>query len=130
MVASLHAESQQLTPLATQSASGGSSSDQPLVPLQGSADVVQGVLAHGAAAITHYSKMPKGTPQGLFSLMQVPDRQALHMAAIDLISRRFRERMAGSVVANPVDRDRVDELETVTSSFVQSALGEDPEVWL
>ena len=126
----MQVESQQLVPLANQPAAGGSSSDQPLVPLQGSADVVQGVLAQGDAAITHYSKMPKGTHQGLFALMQVPDRQALHMAAIDLISRRFRERMAGSVVANPVDRDRVDELETVTSVFIQSALGEDPEVWL
>ena len=65
--------------------------------------------------------------------MEVPDRQALHMAAIDLISRRFRERMAGSIAAMPVDRDRMHELvppdsfEAVTAAFIQTALGEDTQ---
>ena len=41
MIAELQAESRSQMPLAIQSSSAGSSTDQPLVPLQGSADVVQ-----------------------------------------------------------------------------------------
>ena len=132
MVASMQAESQTLV-LAKPSATGCTSSDQPLVPLQGTAELAQSMLAQGPLAISCYVAQPQVPPAGLFSLMNVPDRQALHMAAIDLISKRFRERMAGSIAAMPVDRDRLqelvppDSLEAATAAFVKTALGEDTQ---
>ena len=99
-------------------------------------NVVGMVQAHGRAAVTYYADVTQGAPMepktGIFGILRVSDQQMLHIAALDLISRRFRERMAGSVTAVPANRDRIDEmvpqsvLDDAAESFVQAALGEGP----
>ena len=115
------AQSSQLA-LATQP-SAASSSDQPLVPSQGSVDVAQGMFMGGGGAITFYSgqTIPEA---GLFTMMPLADQQALHMTAIDLISRRFRERMAGCCVR---ESPQIPDLDDAAADFVQAALDIDPE---
>ena len=43
--------------------------------------------------------------------MGLADRQMLNLAAMDALTRRYRERMAGALVANPVDAERLAEIQ-------------------
>ena len=73
-----------------------------------------------AAQSLVYSSRPI-PPSGLFTMMPLADQQTLHMTAIDLISKRFRERMAVCCVAQTPD------LDVAAADFVQAALDIDPE---
>ena len=56
---------------------------------------------------------PPAEPGGSWSLlsMGLADRQRLNFAAIDTLTRRFRERMAGALVTRPVEAERLAEIQ-------------------
>ena len=70
---------------------------------------------------------PPADPSQAWSLlgMGFGDRQMLNLTAMDALTRRFRERMAGALVARPVDTERLAEVQPEPQIPVAEAVGGD-----
>ena len=89
---------------------------------------------------TFYREMAHGAANTILQCMQASDRQALHLTALDMISSQFRERMCGSITANPISSEVLEEavgepfpaasstamLDDAVESFAQTALDQEP----
>ena len=126
MIEEMYEDTAELALVAAPAASSGTAPIHPQLPLQGASETVQTVM-HAVAQnhmFSYYSNMQiavlagnlKGPPAdpgsswGLLS-MGLADRQRLNFVAMDMLTRRFRERMAGALVTRPVEADRLAEIQ-------------------
>ena len=126
MIEDMYADTSELALVAAPAASSGAAPVHPQLPLQGASETVQTVMQAVAQQhmFSYYANMQMqvssgilqgppadpGSSWGLLS-MGLADRQRLNFVAMDMLTRRFRERMAGALVTRPVEADRLAEIQ-------------------
>ena len=131
MIEDMHnADEPQLAVVAAPSSSSGgpdAPAAQPVLPLQGTSDVVQDVM-HAATIhqqqFSYYANLqlamaggsmtgPPADPSRAWNLlgMGLADRMMLNLTAMDALTRRFRERMAANLMAHSVAPERLSEMQ-------------------
>ena len=136
MIEDMYEDESRLALVAAPFAPSWASPVYPQLPLQGASETVQTVMQAAAQKHTfsYYTNLqtlvgmgsssgPPADPGSSWGLltMGLAVRQELNFAAMDILTRRFRERMAGMLVTNPIEVDRLAEIQPEPPTAVAAA---------